>query len=280
MISLQNKLDRLRQTLSGINRAAIAFSGGVDSTFLLWATLDVLGSERVIALTASSPIIFSQELKEAGEIANELGARHMVVPTGQMEDPQFIQNPADRCYLCKREILTRLRDRAQQEGFPVLLEGSNWDDQSEYRPGMRAVKELNVRSPLEEAGLGKAEIRVLSRQVNLPTWNKPAQTCLATRFPHGSVITMQGLEQVDRAEALLRDLGFQPVRVRHHGAIARIEAAPEDLARLVQPEIAQKVTVGLRALGFSFIVLDMEGYRRGSLEPDRIITERVIDAGI
>jgi uncharacterized protein len=273
MDALQSKLDQLRQTLYGINRAAIAFSGGVDSTFLLWAALDVLGSESVLALTASSPIVFPQEIIEAGELAERLGARYVVVETGQMNDAQFIQNPANRCYLCKREILYRLGDRARQEGFPVLLEGSNWDDRSEYRPGMQAIKELNVRSPLEETKLSKEEIRALSKKVGLPTWNKPAQTCLATRFPHDSVITLEGLDQVARAEALLIDLGFRPVRVRHHGAIARIEAAQEDLPRMVQPEVAQKITGGLRSLGFSFVTLDFEGYKRGSLEPEHAIVE-------
>lgn len=265
MVEIQEKYILLRHTLD-IECVAVAFSGGVDSTFLLWAALDVLGPDRVLALTASSPIIVPEELEDAKKIAAELGVRHILVPTCQLKDGEFIQNPPDRCYLCKRLILEALWNRAKQEGFQTLLEGSNRDDRSEFRPGMRAVAELNVRSPLDEVGLSKEEIRTLSKQANLPTWDKPTQTCLATRFPHGSIITLQGLEQVAQAEGLLKELGFQGVRVRHHGSIARIEVRPEDLARVVQPVMSRLISNSLRELGFGFVTLDLAGYKRGSLE--------------
>jgi uncharacterized protein len=263
---LDEKLTVLREILLGMENVLVAYSGGVDSTFLLWAALDALGPEQTLAVTGSVPIFSRQEQKAAAAMARWMKAPHRFVPTGQLEDERFVQNPPQRCYLCKREIFSRLTKVAQEEGLAWVIEGSNLDDRDEYRPGAQAAREMGVRSPLEEAGLTKAEIRALSRQAGLPTWDHPAQTCLVTRFPYGAPITTEGLAQVEAAETLLREMEFGELRVRHHGPIARIEVVAEDIARLAQPETARRVVAGLRELGYLYVTLDLEGYRRGSLD--------------
>ncbi len=265
-MGLDEKLAALREILAGMEGILIAYSGGVDSTLLLWAALDALGPERVLAVTASSPIFPRRELIAAEETAHQIGAPHRFIPTGQLEDERFVQNPARRCYFCKREIFTRLVEVARGEGLAWVVEGSNMDDRDEYRPGTQAGRELGVRSPLEEARLTKAEIRSLSRRVGLPTWDSPAQTCLATRFPHGTPITSEGLARVEAAEIMLQEMEFGELRVRHHGSIARIEVAAEDVTRLAQPEVAAQVVAGFKELGYVYVTLDLEGYRRGSLD--------------
>jgi uncharacterized protein len=261
------KLTQLKAILAGLESALVAFSGGVDSTFLLWAALDTLGPARVLAVTARTPIFPAPALAQAETLARQLGASHRFVETGQLEDPQFVQNPPRRCYFCKREILDRLTQIARAEGLAVVIEGSNLDDRAEYRPGRQAVQEAGVRSPLEEASLTKAEIRTLSQQAGLPTWNAPAQTCLATRFPHAEPVTREALTQVAAAETFLREMGFKELRVRHHGPIARIEVAPHQIGQLAEPEIAAQVVARFKALGYAYVALDLEGYRRGSLSP-------------
>ncbi len=290
---LDTKRAALRETFADMERVLVAYSGGVDSAFLLWAALDALGPERVLAVTASSPIFARRELRAAEDLAHRLGAPHRFVRTMQLEDAdvadiqvgrtsesashlvdgapvKFATNPPERCYLCKREIFARLVEVAREEEIPWVVEGSNLDDRDEYRPGTRAVRELDVRSPLEEVGLTKADIRALSRRVGLPTWNQPAQTCLATRFPHGTPITRERLERVEAAEVVLREMGFGELRVRDHvdpaaGPIARIEVLREDVARLARPEAAERVVAALRGLGYDYVTLDLGGYRRGGL---------------
>jgi uncharacterized protein len=220
----------------------------------------------VLAATAHSPIIAARDLERAEEIAARLGAPHRFVPIEHLQHPQFVANPRRRCYFCKQAILARLVEVAREEGMTSVIEGSNLDDRSEYRPGSQAVHEAGVHSPLAEAGLTKAEIRTLSRQVGLPTWDQPAQTCLATRFPHDQRITAKALAQVEAAEDALHAIGFVQLRVRHHGPIARIEVTPAEIPRLALPEIAAQVTKELKKLGYTYVCLDLEGYRRGNLE--------------
>ncbi|MDI6870510.1 MAG: ATP-dependent sacrificial sulfur transferase LarE [Bacillota bacterium] len=260
---LENKANRVKAILFGLGKVGVAFSGGVDSTLLLRLAVDACGSRNVLALTARSATLPERELAAARETARQLGVEHLEVETGELDDPGFRSNSPDRCYYCKRHRLHELRRAAAARGFGQLVEGTNLDDLADYRPGLRASEEAGVRSPLLEAGLSKAEIRELSHRLTLEGWDRPAAACLASRLPYGTEITLERLRQVERAEEFLADLGFSPVRVRHHGDVARIEVAPAERGRLL--ERSAEVRAFLEGLGFRFVALDLAGYRTGSL---------------
>jgi uncharacterized protein len=263
---LEEKQRRLIAALNELGSVMIAYSGGVDSSFLLWSAVRALGPKRVIAATAQSPIYIEQDDAVLGDLPRRLGIRHIILRTTQMEDGEFVHNPRDRCYYCKRGVLGSIVEQSRRYGFKWVAEGSNLDDQSDYRPGSRAVREAGVRSPLLEAGLAKSDIRELARRAGLENWNAPAESCLATRFPHGVRITPDGLRRVRQSEESVKALGFHSVRVRDYQAMARVEVDPGEIARLASPEISAKVVEALKAAGYSHVALDLQGYRRGSLD--------------
>src|SRR3989454_1945587 len=261
MNTLQTKLNVLRERIRRTESAVIAFSGGVDSTFVLKVAHEVLGN-RVIGVTALSESLPSGELEAAQKLAEQIGVRHVVLRTFETQDQNYLANAANRCYFCKTEMYSRIKAFAQEEEIKSILDGLNQDDLSERRPGRAAAMEHGVISPLVDAGLKKTEVRELSREMGLPTWDKPALACLSSRIPHGTPITLQALNQVDRAESYLRKLGVGQVRVRHHGDTARIEVEPPDF-RLVRTR-EREIAAHLQSLGFAEVVLDPEGYRTGS----------------
>ena len=261
----EDRYRSLLDILSGLESVVVGFSGGVDSTFLLGCSLEALGRDRVLAATAVSETVPESQLEEAREIAASLGAEHHLLRTSELEIEGFRDNPPDRCYYCKSELYTRLKALAEERGFRAVIDGTNRDDEGDHRPGMRALEELGIRSPLREAGLGKEEIRRYSRRMDLSTWDKPAFACLSSRFPYGDEITPEKLRTVERAETCLRDLGFRQFRVRHHDRTARIEVEPAEIARLASPGVRAKVVDAFRSLGYRYIAVDLQGYRTGSL---------------
>lgn len=261
--ALEAKKQKLLDLLREMGGCVIGFSGGVDSTFLFAVAARVLG-ERALAVTATSETYPERELREANELAARIGGRHKVIVSEELDIPGFAQNPTDRCYHCKRELFTKLRQVAVEEGLPHVADGSNVDDRGDYRPGRRALRELEVRSPLEEAGLDKEDIRELSKAMELPTWNKPSFACLSSRFPYGVTITREKLSVVGRAEEALRDLGLRTVRVRHHGDVARLELGPEEFARVVDG-LREEVVSKVKEAGYTYVALDLQGYRTGAM---------------
>ncbi len=261
--TLAEKEAALRAILEACGSVVIGYSGGVDSVYLAAAALDALGPERVLAVTGRSAAYPEVQRAMALECVRRLGIPHLEVETGELSDPAYLANPSDRCYFCKTDLWTRLGAVARERGYAVVLDGSNADDAGDWRPGLRAAAEHEVRSPLMEAGLTKAEIRALSARRALPTWDQPAAPCLSSRLPYGLGVTVERLKQVERAEELLRARGLREFRVRHHGDVARIEAGAEDAGRVLQA--AGTVAAEIRALGFERVLLDVEGYRRGAL---------------
>ena len=242
----------------------MAFSGGVDSSLLLKVAHDELG-ENVVAITGKSPSIPQRELEAVRAFCEVEGVRHLIVETHEFDIEGFDHNPPERCYLCKRELLSCIRTAAVEHGVEVILEGSNVDDDGDYRPGSRAVAEMHVESPLRDAGFTKADIRNLARQLGLPVWDKPAFACLNTRFAYGDIITPERLIMVDRAEEALQDEGFAYVRVRLKDETARIEVPERDIARIVEPEMRHRIVEALKGIGFTYVSLDLQGYRTGSM---------------
>ncbi|MGD0826473.1 MAG: ATP-dependent sacrificial sulfur transferase LarE [Desulfobaccales bacterium] len=270
---LTNKYHRLRTILQDLGSVAVAYSGGVDSTLLLKVAQEVLG-ERILAITADSETTPQQERKDAALLARELGVEHLVVAGRELELQEFLRNPTDKCYICKKARFSELVKMARERGLNAVVDGGNLDDQADFRPGMRAVEELGIRSPLAEAGLTKAEIRLLSKRLKLPTWKKPAYACLASRIPYHHEITVEKLRQIDAAEELIRKRGLATqVRVRHYGDTARIEVEPVSIHRLAAKMVRSDLIKELKTLGFKFVTLDLEGYRTGSLNPAEVKTK-------
>ena len=264
----EEKYTKLLEILQGMGRIVVAFSGGVDSTFLTYAAKQAVG-ERALTVTSRSGVVPERDLIEGAAFCDQQGIAHAYVDFDELAVPGFAENPPDRCYICKKTLFTKLLEIAAQEQA-VLCEGSNMDDLGDYRPGLRALRELSVRSPLQEAGLTKSEIRLLSQRFGLPTWAKPASACLASRFAYGERITATKMTAVDKAEQLLFDLGFTQYRVRAHGdekkdLLARIEVLPEELSKALQPECRQVIIAKFKDLGFTYIALDLIGYRTGSM---------------
>jgi uncharacterized protein len=268
-MNTSSKLRKLDEIFQGLGKVVVAFSGGVDSTFLAAAAVRALGKENVLAVTAVSATLTDDEKAEAVTLAGKIGVQHVLLETDEFRDETFTANSAERCYFCKKIRFEALVKWAAERGYNWIVEGTNVDDKNDYRPGSRAVAELpSVRSPLKEAGLTKAEIRAVSKQWNLPTWEKPSAACLASRIEYGLPLTPERLKQVEEAEKFIRPLCKGQLRVRHHGSLARIEVEPEWIAKLAEPETARLIAGKLKTLGFHHVALDLSGYRMGSLNED------------
>jgi uncharacterized protein len=263
-LSASEKELRLQKQLAGFPSLIVALSGGADSAYLAWAAHQALG-ERSLSVTALSPSYSAHDREVVKKFVNQLGVRHEFIETREMENPKYRANAPDRCYFCKDELFSVLDAMAQEHGFAAVAYGVNADDTLDFRPGHRAATEHRVIAPLLDAGLHKAEIRLLSQRAGLPTWDRPASACLASRLPYGTEVTPERLALVERGEAALRELGFRQFRVRLHDKLARVEIAQEEMPRALSPEMAASISARLKAEGFTFVALDLEGYRQGSL---------------
>lgn len=258
------KQDRLLADLARLDSLLVAFSGGADSAYLAWAAHAALAG-RALAVTAVSSSFSAYDREQALRVVRSVGLRHEFIETHEFENPLYVANQPDRCYHCKDELFTRMESLARDRGFAALAYGLNSDDPRDFRPGQRAAARHRVLAPLLDAGLGKAEIRFLSRRASLPTWDRPASACLSSRVPYGTPVTPETLTRIERGEAALRALGFRQFRVRDHGRSARIEIAPQEMARALTPEMARAFVEALKPLGYDYVTLDLEGYRQGSL---------------
>lgn len=267
--SLREKYQRLLSCLRELKSTAVAYSSGVDSTLLLRAAKEALG-DRMIAVNAAAPSFPAREMDEARAFCEREGIRYIRMQFDPFSVPDFAENPVNRCYLCKKALFRGIRKIAEENGVQSVCEGSNLDDLGDYRPGLKAIAELGIRSPLREAELHKDEIRALSKELGLPTWNKPSYACLASRFVYGETITPEKLRMVEQAEQLLLDLQFRQMRVRIHGTMARIEVLPEDFGRIMEDSVREQIVRELKSLGFSYVTLDLQGYRTGSMNETRL----------
>lgn len=265
------KLQKLKERIASLESAVVAYSGGVDSTFLLKVASDVLEKDRLIAVTARSSTFPEREYKEAVEYIKTIGAKHLVIFSEELDIEGFSKNPVNRCYYCKKELYSKIKVIAEREGLNAVLDGANLDDKGDFRPGQTAARELDVISPLMEAELTKQEIREISKEMGIPTFNKPSFACLSSRFPYGHEITAEKLGMVDKAEQFLLDEGFRQVRVRHHEDIARIEVAAEEREKLFSIDLLDRIGAKLKEIGFKYITVDVLGYRIGSM--NEVLTE-------
>ena len=263
-MTIDEKYEKLKNILKGMGEVVVAYSGGVDSTFLLKVARDVLG-DKAFGVLATSPIYPSREYKNALEIASKIGVKIKVIDTKETDDIKFKENPLNRCYYCKTELFTKIKAISKKENFNNFVDGSNIDDISDYRPGMKALKELGIRSPLMEANLTKNEVRQLSKILHLPTWDKPALACLSSRFPYGVEIDINKLKMVDSVENYLHDKGFKNVRARHYDKTIRIEVSENEIGKFFDSELRKRVTKKIKEIGYTYVALDLEGYRQGSM---------------